>query len=123
MANCTTCTLDLTGPPFSKSTNRVYQAETQTALLARLQDPSISVLTALYSDPSIKLAFLDESYLDTITDLLNSATASPSRHLVLTHLTFVTQHFIPAHPGLATKAITECMWPFLVYNKLRQKTD
>lgn len=98
------------------------QSEIQAALLARLLDPSIPVLTALYANPSVTLTFLGDTYLGLITTLLNSATTSPSRHLVLTHLTFLIQHFIPAHPDLATKAITECLWPFLIFSKPRQKT-
>jgi len=98
------------------------QAETEAGLRARVVDTNTQVLAALYSNPSALLPILDESFLDQVIQLLCSAQASPSRQLVRAHLTFITHHFVSKFPSLAGKVFSDCLWPFLIYSKPRQKT-
>lgn len=85
-------------------------------------DTNVQVLTALYSNPSVLLTTLDESYLDEVIQLLSSTQASPSRQLVRAHLTFITHHFVSKFPSLVGKVVSDCLWPFLMYSKPRQKS-
>jgi U3 small nucleolar RNA-associated protein 10 len=94
--------------------------------LARVQDPSTSVLDALYAEPAIITPILTkntESFINYLVNSLISPSSKPARPLLRTHLTFVASHFCPAvGPSTASEIFYKIFFPFLLFSKPRHRT-
>jgi U3 small nucleolar RNA-associated protein 10 len=103
------------------------------ALLMRVQDTSLVVLNALYTESVQLLPIISgdpEAYIRTLATLLHSAssTSSPPRPVIRAHLEFLSFHFLPSlasSPSLQTLqqlAFETVFFPFLLPTKSRLKT-
>lgn len=79
------------------------------------------MLEALYSKPSALLPHLEKGYLEAISAVLSSP-ATP-RQLVRLHATFLSHHFVKTYPTTVKVVVEQCLWPFLLFTKAKQKTS
>ncbi|KAF7307826.1 U3 small nucleolar RNA-associated protein 10 [Mycena kentingensis (nom. inval.)] len=89
----------------------------QAALLARIQDTSLPVLTALYANTSslLSVAAADPSaYLDSLSAALQ---AKPKRQLLRMHMEFLVQL---GGASVQADVFHKILFPFLLFSKTRQ---
>lgn len=79
------------------------------------------MLEALYSKPSALLPHLEKGYLEAVATVLSSSVTP--RQLIRLHITFLSRHFVKTYPGTVRIVVEQCLWPFLLFTKARQKTS
>ena len=79
------------------------------------------MLEALYSKPPSLLPHLENGYLEAIAAVLSSP-ATP-RQLVRLHVAFLSHHFSKKYPSAIKVVVEQCLWPFLLFTKAKQKTS
>lgn len=103
-----------------------WQTSVHSALLARIQDTSPSVLESLYSSPDYLLPVLltdAPSYVLTISQVIHSQTSPANRRVLKAHLSFLITHVYPAStPEIQTQIIQELLFPLFPFSKPRHKT-
>ncbi|KAJ7146113.1 hypothetical protein C8R44DRAFT_600928 [Mycena epipterygia] len=94
------------------------------ALLARVQDTSSIVLTALYAEPSslVPIFLADpKTYLDYLSVAIMGS--KPKRQILRLHLVFLATHFCSAvTPASMEDVYHKILFPFLLFSKARQHT-
>lgn len=98
------------------------------ALLARIQDTSIHVLSALYEDENAStiaplFAQSSETYVSALSSTLASLAVKPKRPILKAHLTYLIKYVWPLLE-LDAMDVTfhQALFPFLLFSKGRQKT-
>jgi U3 small nucleolar RNA-associated protein 10 len=97
-----------------------FLQEVTAALISRTVDTNPTVLEALYSNPRALLPHLKEEYLEAVATVLSSPTTP--RQLIRLHVDFLSHHFVEAYPGTIDAVVGQCLWPFLLFTKAKQKT-
>ena len=79
------------------------------------------MLEALYSKPPSLLPHLEKGYIEAIAAVLSSP--ATSRQLIRLHITFLSHHFSKEYPSAIGIVAVQCLWPFLLFTKARQKSS
>lgn len=79
------------------------------------------MLETLYSKPSTLLPHLQKGHLEAIAAVLSSPGAP--RQLIRLHVTFLCHHFVKTYPATIKVVVEQCLWPFLLLTKAKQKTS
>lgn len=91
----------------------------QTAILARIRDTDVAVLTALYAEPDLLLALLNGvDYIETITPAF--VAAKPVREALGLHLGFLATSYIPTHSDTKNKVFEKLLIPNLLATEERR---
>ncbi|TXT12979.1 hypothetical protein VHUM_01380 [Vanrija humicola] len=91
----------------------------QTAILARIRDTDVAVLTAVYAEPDLLLALLDGvDYVDAITPAFIAS--KPVREALGLHLGFLAASYIPAHLDAKNKVFEKLLIPNLLATEERR---
>ncbi|CAK5279397.1 unnamed protein product, partial [Mycena citricolor] len=108
-----------------KSARQNLTESVRDALIARVQDTSVIVLTALYSDPvSLLPIFLHEPkrYIDGLSLSFGSG-QKIRRHILRLHLGFLATHFCAKATSESKEDVFhQIIFPFLLFSKTRQHT-
>ncbi|KAH9044915.1 hypothetical protein EDB83DRAFT_2406035 [Lactarius deliciosus] len=98
----------------------------RSAFLARVHDPSITVLKALYSDPAVLLPVLlsDPSpFIKAVSEAVTSKPVQASRAILRMHLSFLASHLLPAvSQDVVEEAFSHAIFPFLLFSKPKFRT-
>ncbi|KAI9454082.1 hypothetical protein F5148DRAFT_1378333 [Russula earlei] len=98
----------------------------RSAFLARVHDPSITVLKALYSDPSALLPVLlsdTSAFVMAVSDAVRSKSSQVSRAILRTHLSFLAFHILPeTSHDIVEDAFSRAIFPFLLFSKPKFRT-
>ena len=98
----------------------------RSAFLARVHDPSIAVLKALYSDPAVLLPILlsdPSTFVKVISEAVASKPVQASRAILRMHLSFLALHLLPAvSPDVVEDAFSHAIFPFLLFSKPKFRT-
>ena len=96
------------------------------AFLARVRDPSIAVLKALYSEPSILAPILvsnPTTFIKAVSEAILAKPSQASRVILRLHLSFLTLHFLPIVPqDVVEDAFSHTIFPFLLFSKPKFRT-
>ncbi|KAF8259327.1 armadillo-type protein [Lactarius quietus] len=98
----------------------------RSAFLARVQDPSIVVLKALYSDPAVLLPLLlfdPSTFVKAVSEAVASKPVQASRAILRMHLSFLILHLLPAvSQDVVEEAFSHAIFPFLLFSKPKFRT-
>jgi len=98
----------------------------RSAFLARVHDSSISVLKALYSEPSVLLPVLQSDpapFIKAVSEAVVAKSSQVSRAILRTHLSFLALHLLPVVPqDLVENAFSHAFFPFLLFSKPKFRT-
>ncbi|KAH8987299.1 hypothetical protein EDB92DRAFT_1876367 [Lactarius akahatsu] len=98
----------------------------RSAFLARVHDPSITVLKALYSDPAVLLPVLlsDPSpFVKAVSEAVTSKPVQAFRAILRMHLSFLALHLLPAvSQDVVEEAFSHAIFPFLLFSKPKFRT-
>lgn len=98
----------------------------RSAFLARVHDPSIVVLKALYSDPAALLPVLlsdPTAFVKAVSEAVTSKPAQDSRAILRMHISFLALHLIPAvSQDVVEEAFSHAIFPFLLFTKPKFRT-
>ena len=98
----------------------------RSAFLARVHDPSMVVLEALYSDPVVLLPLLlsdPSTFVKTVSEAVASKPVQASRAILRMHLSFLAFHLLPAvSEDVVEEAFSHAIFPFLLFSKPKFRT-
>ncbi|KAH9054895.1 hypothetical protein EDB87DRAFT_1644309 [Lactarius vividus] len=98
----------------------------RSSFLARVHDPSITVLKALYSDPAVLLPVLLSDPLPFVKAVSEAVTSKPvqaSRAILRMHISFLASHLLPAvSQDVVEEAFSHAIFPFLLFSKPKFRT-
>lgn len=98
----------------------------RSAFLARVHDPSIAVLKALYSDPAVLLPLLlsdPSTFVKAVSEAVASKPVQASRATLRMHLSFLALHLLPAvSQDVVEEAFSHALFPFLLFSKPKFRT-
>ena len=98
----------------------------RSAFLARVHDPSVAVLNALYSEPTALLPVLLSDTPAFIKAVSGAVTAKPShtsRAILRAHISFLALHFLPVvSQDVVEDAFSQAIFPFLLFSKPKFRT-
>ena len=98
----------------------------RSAFLARVDDSSIAVLDALYSEPSVLLPVLvsdPAAYITAVSEAVLAKSSQASRALLRAHLSFLALHFLPEFSqDIVEDAFSHAIFPFLLFSKPKFRT-
>lgn len=97
-----------------------FLQEVTAALISRIVDTNPTVLEALYSNPRALLPHLKKEYLEAVATVLSSPTTP--RQIIRLHVAFLSHRFVKVYPGTIDAVVEQCLWPFLLFTKAKQKT-
>ena len=91
-----------------------------------MHDSSISVLKALYSEPSVLLPVLQSDpapFIKAVSEAVVAKSSQVSRAILRTHLSFLALHLLPVVPqDLVEYAFLHAFFPFLLFSKPKFRT-
>jgi U3 small nucleolar RNA-associated protein 10 len=98
----------------------------RSAFLARVHDPSVTVLKALYSDPAVLLPLLlsdPSTFVKAVSEAVASKPVQASRAILRMHLSFLVLHLLPAvSQDVVEEAFSHVIFPFLLFSKPKFRT-
>ena len=98
----------------------------RSAFLARVYDFSVTVLEALYSEPSVLLSVLRSDpgpFIKAVSEAVVAKSSQASRAVLRAHLTFLALHLLPVvSQDIVEDAFSHAFFPFLLFSKPKFRT-